>query len=168
MVQVVVGQFSNVQREVVFRRKDVIGLAVVIHIERHVARHLSALEVSLDEETLSHSAVPVGSPPRLKVVSIKRIHFAQCLGIKVHRPLAGIGSTGIEELIGAFGSVGNGHAKTGSIVAPSFQFEVEPHTELPRLRIVYHFRALQDTTTFNVMTLLVGHAEGHTTVAPIN
>ena len=56
-------EFGYVEREVLFRRVDVVGFAVVIDKYGHVARHLSALVVALVEHSLVYGFIPLGCPP---------------------------------------------------------------------------------------------------------
>ena len=43
MVQVVGCQLGNVESQILLGGKDVVGLSVIVDVERHIARHLSIL-----------------------------------------------------------------------------------------------------------------------------
>ena len=150
MVQVVGGQLGDVERQVLFRREDVIGLAVVVDVERHVACHLSRGEVAFRHESLFHGLAPRRRPPILEVSFVERISQSDVLFAELHRPCAGIGSRRIEEFVRSFGTVGHGHTIAGGVVALPLQFQVEPHAELFRHGVVDDFRAFQDAAALNV------------------
>ena len=62
MVEVVFSEFCNVQRQVFLGGEDVVGFAVVVDVEGHVARHLTSGEVALDDESLVHGLAPGWCP----------------------------------------------------------------------------------------------------------
>ena len=142
-MQIVGSQLGNVQRKVLLRRENMIGLAVIVNEECHVTRHLPNIVVTLEVFVKSH-------------------------GRTLHRPRAGISTLRVEELIRAFRTVGHGHTIACSIVPPTLQLEVKPHTELFRYGIVDDLRTLHDAATLNVVTPLVADAEGNAAVAPVH
>ena len=62
MIQIIVGQFCDVQGEVFFRREDVVSFSVIIHKNSLVACHLSAFKVALHVKSLSHGFLPLCRP----------------------------------------------------------------------------------------------------------
>ena len=182
VVQIVGSQLGNVQGQVLFRGEDVVGLAVVVDVECHVTRHLTSAEVTLHDKALVYGLAP-GGRPVFVVGGIQRVGHSYRCGVKLHRPRAGIGSRGIEKLVGTFGTVGHGHAVAGGIIALTLQLEVEPHAELLRHGVIDNLRTLQDTAALNVgarsstsihppTIALTGsglrHAQRHTAVAPVD
>ena len=156
------------QRQVLLRRKNVVGLAVIINVERHVARHLARAEVSLHDESLIYSLAPGRCPPLLEVGLIEGVHHSQFLLSKLYWPRTGVGPLRVEELIGTLGTVGHSHAIAGGIVALSLQLQMEPHAELLRHLIIYDLRTLEDAAALNVVTALLSHAQCHSTVTPVH
>ena len=159
VVQVVGGQLSNVERVVLLAGEDVVGLAVVVDVERHVTCHLPRAEVALQVLVEAH-------------------------GRALDRPCAGVGPRRVEELIRPLGTVGHGHTVAGGVIALPLQLEMEPHAELLRHGVVDDLRTLQDAAALNVGvrrratpshalgTVLTGRrlgdAEGHAAVAPVH
>ena len=159
-----------------------VGLAVVVDIECHVARHLAGAEVTLHEETLIYGLSP-GRCPVFVVGGDERVGNGTFFLAELHRPSSRVGTLRVEELVGAFGTVGHSHTIAGSIIALALQFEVEPHAELLRHGVIDHLRTLQDAAALNVGTrcctsphtlaiALAGsrlrHAQRHTAVAPVD
>ena len=167
MVQVIARQLGYVKRQVLLAREDVVSLSVIVHKERHVARHLTGAEVTLHYQALSYCLTPGRCPPLLKVSLVQRIHHSHGLLVKLHRPGSCIGPLGIEELIRSFRLVGHSNTIAGGIVPLTLQFQVEPHAELPRYLIIYNLRAFQHTSPLYVVSAFIRYAQRHTAVAPV-
>ena len=74
MIQIIVGQFCDVQGEVFFRREDVVSFSVIIHKNSLVACHLSAFKVALHVKSLSHGFLPLCRP----ISRIERGYIGGC------------------------------------------------------------------------------------------
>ena len=106
-------------------------------------------------------------------VEDSHIAFAQwghplSVGRRHDRIGARVGTLRIEELVRAFGTVADGHAIAGRTVSPTLQLQVEPHAELARYLIIYHFRTLQNAATLDVGPSLVGDRQCHTQIPPVD
>ena len=168
MVQVVGRQLGDVQGQVFLGCEDMIGLPVVVDKEGHVARHLSALKVAMDEETLGDGLCPLRRPPLRVVGHLELPRMADVLRGELLRPLAGIGTTAVEEGVRPLRPVAHGHAKAGSLVAAMEQLQMEPHDKLARRSIIDDLRPLHDAALLDVAALLLAHAEGHAAILPVH
>ena len=157
------GKAGDVEREVVLRRIDVISHAVVVDKERHVARHLSALEIAFYEKSAFDGATPARCPPFFVVVRAQRVE--DC-GVKADGQASGVGAERMEVGVRPFGAVADGHCGARGGVALAFEFEVKPHDELPRAGIVNHLRTFHCATLFEVVTRGFDHGQHHAAVGP--
>ena len=103
----------------------------------------------------------------LEVGCVQGVHDGQFLFSELERPCAGICPLRIQELERSFGTTGYCHSIACSIVSPTLQLEVEPHAELLCYIIIYYFRTLDDASALDVVTVLVGDAESHTAIVPM-
>ena len=122
---------------------------------------------SLHEEAFSYGLEPFGRPFFPEIGRIQRIDDGQFLLPEIHGPDAGICSLRVEELVGTFGALGDGHAIAGRVVALPLQLEVEPHAELLRRFVVDDLRTFQNASSFYVVPSLVLYAERYAAVMPV-
>ena len=131
-----------------------VGAAIIIDEKCHVASHLSAILIALEEESVAYGIAPWGGPPLAIVGSIEGI-AALAVGIGPIGGIAvGIDTTGAEIGEGAGGFVGDGYGGTRGGIATAFEFEMEPKDEFLRGRAIDHFRALDGAATFYVAATL--------------
>ena len=100
---------------------------------------------------------PRGRPPLGVVRRVERVERGALFLRHVEGQLALVGAHRAQVGERAGGRVAHGHGRTGGAVALTAQFQVEPHDELLRLLVVYHFGAFHDATLGNVARRVVFH-----------
>ena len=140
-----------------------VGLAVIIHIDGHVTRHLTTLQVTTDIESRTDCLHPFFRP---RFVTTFRLQRAHGLGINILRQDSGVDTAGAQEAERSCRRIANSDATARGIIATALQFQMEPHDKLPGLFIIHHLRTLQDAATFYIAATLVTHTQCHTLIIP--
>ena len=121
-----------------------IGTAVVVDINGHVAAHLSALHVAHQEETLLDGFAPLRRPPSLIVFAFEGQGRGFVFFLEICWPAPSIGAQRTHEAERPFDLVCHGKACSRRSISFSAQFEVEEHDIFSRLRVFNHLRTLHD------------------------
>ena len=166
VIQVIVGQFCNLQSQILLRRIDMVCLSILIHINCHVSRHLSAFKIPAGKHSLFHRFAPIGSKPFSIIFGScgkHRIFFRH-----IRRPKASIGATGTYKTIGTRYLVTHSHSGTCCCISFSFQFQMKPHDKLLGFIVVNNFWPLKNTSFGYIVGIVVfDYLQYNTLVFPI-
>ena len=158
-------KFGDLEGAVLFGGVDMVGFAVIIDEDRHVAGHLAALEIAVEKGGLVHA---FGEPASAEALRFGRTLERAFFGREVFGPFAGIDTAGTQEGVGALGTIRHGNATVGGGISFAFEFKVEPHHELPGLCVKDDFGAFKDAAFGDIGLRIIGDPQGDAFILPVD
>lgn len=144
-----------------------VGTAVVIDEDGHVAAHLSALHVAPEIHAFLYLTTPGGCPPFFPFLGMRLLSGSHLLFCHIERPASSMQALATQKAERSCGTVALGEGYACSLVATTLQLQMKKYDKALCLRTEEHLGALHDAAALDVAARLAARAECHALTVPV-